>query len=40
MTERFVLSGQTRTAIIINESGLFTLILSSKLPQAKALRQP
>ena len=38
LTERFVLSGQTRTAIIINESGLYALILSSKLPQAKAFK--
>jgi hypothetical protein len=34
LTERFVLSGQTRSVIIINESGLYALVLSSKLPQA------
>ena len=31
LTERFVLSGQIRSVIIINESGLYSLILSSKL---------
>ena len=31
LTERFVLSGQNREAVIINESGLYSLILSSKL---------
>ena len=39
LTERFVLSGQARTAIIINESGLYSLILSSKLPQARAFKR-
>ena len=38
LTERFVLSGQARRVIIINESGLYSLILSSKLPQAKAFK--
>ena len=38
LTERFVLSGQGRSVIIINESGLYSLILSSKLPQAKAFK--
>ena len=38
LTERFVLSGQVRSVIIINESGLYSLILSSKLPQAKAFK--
>ena len=33
--ERIVLSGQYREAIFINESGLYSLVLSSKLPQAK-----
>lgn len=32
---RFGTSGQDREMIIINESGLYSLILSSKLPQAK-----
>ena len=32
-------SGQRRTTIIINESGLYSLILSSKLPQAKAFKR-
>ena len=39
LTERFVLSGQARSVIIINESGLYSLILSSKLPQAKAFKR-
>jgi len=39
LTERFVLSGQGRSVIIINESGLYSLILSSKLPQAKAFKR-
>ena len=37
--ERIVLSGQMREAIFINESGLYSLILSSKLPQAKAFKR-
>ena len=32
-------SGQRRTIIIINESGLYSLILSSKLPQARAFKR-
>ena len=32
-------SGQRRTTIIINESGLYSLILSSKLPQARAFKR-
>ena len=39
LSERFVLSGQGRSVIIINESGLYSLILSSKLPQAKAFKR-
>ena len=39
LTERFVLSGQVRSVIIINESGLYSLILSSKLPQAKDFKR-
>ena len=39
LTERFVLSGQARRVIIINESGLYSLVLSSKLPQAKAFKR-
>lgn len=38
LTERIVLSGQNREAIIINESGLYSLILSSKLPTAKKFK--
>ena len=32
LTERTVLSGQRREVILINESGLYALVLSSKLP--------
>ncbi len=38
LTERIVLSGQQRTVIFINESGLYSLILSSKLPSAKQFK--
>ena len=34
LTERIVLSGQNREVIFINESGLYSLILSSKLSGA------
>ncbi len=37
--EQIVHSGQRRTAIVINESGLYSLILSSKLPQAKDFKR-
>ena len=37
--ERIVTSGQNRTIIFINESGLYSLILSSKLEQAKAFKR-
>ena len=39
LTERIVLSGQNREVIIVNESGLYSLILSSKLPNAKAFKR-
>lgn len=39
LTERIVLSGQNREAIFINESGLYSLILSSKLPKAKDFKR-
>ena len=39
LTERIVLSGQNRSITFINESGLYSLILSSKLPQAKAFKR-
>lgn len=38
LTERIVRSGQSRDVILINESGLYSLILSSKLPQAKEFK--
>ena len=39
LTERIVLSGQNREVIVINESGLYSLILSSKLPSAKKFKR-
>lgn len=39
LTERIVLSGQNREVAIINESGLYSLILSSKLPKAKEFKR-
>ena len=38
-TERIVLSGQNRDVIVINESGLYSLVLSSKMPQAKKFKR-
>ena len=38
LEERIVLSGQNRNVILINESGLYSLILSSQLEQAKAFK--
>lgn len=39
LTERIVLSGQNREVAIINESGLYSLILSSKMPKAKEFKR-
>ena len=39
LTRRFTDSGQSREMYIINESGLYSLILSSKLPNAKAFKR-
>lgn len=39
LTERFVLSGQNRKAILINESGLYSLILRSQLPTAQKFKR-
>lgn len=39
LTERIVLSGQNREVAIINESGLYSLVLSSKLPTAKKFKR-
>lgn len=38
LTERIVLSGQNREVIFINESGLYSLIIGSKLPTAKRFK--
>lgn len=39
LTERIVLSGQNREVILINESGLYSLILSSKMSNAKKFKR-
>ena len=39
LTRRFADSGQNREMYIINESGLYSLILSSKLPTAKRFKR-
>lgn len=39
LTRRFTDSGQNREMYIINESGLYSLVLSSKLPGAKKFRR-
>lgn len=39
LTERIVMSGQSREVILINESGLYSLILKSKLPNAKKFKR-
>lgn len=39
LTRQFNGSGQNRTMYIINESGLYSLILSSKLPSAKEFKR-
>ena len=39
LTHRFSASGQRREMTIINESGLYSLVLSSKLPTAKKFKR-
>lgn len=39
LTEQIVMSGQGRQVTLINESGLYSLILSSKLPNAKQFKR-
>lgn len=39
LIEHIVQSGQRRKMYIINESGLYSFILSSKLPQAKEFKK-
>ncbi len=39
LTHRISASGQNREMVIINESGLYSLILSSKLPSAKEFKR-
>lgn len=39
LTRRFADSGQNRNMTIINESGLYSLVLSSKLPSAKKFKR-
>ena len=38
-TEQIVLSGQRREVILINESGLYSLIMGSRLPNAKKFKR-
>lgn len=39
LASQFAIAGQTRSIIIINESGLYSLVLSSKLPNAKKFKR-
>lgn len=39
LTEQIILAGQGRQVTLINESGLYSLILSSKLPNAKQFKR-
>lgn len=39
LTEQIVTAGQNRNVTVINESGLYSLILSSKLPTAKKFKR-
>ena len=39
LTRQIVVSGQNRNVVVINESGLYSLVLSSKLPTAKAFKK-
>ncbi len=39
LTRQFVVSGQNRNMYVINESGLYSLILSSKLPTSKKFKR-
>ncbi len=38
LSEQIVMSGQHRQAFLVNESGLYSLILSSKMPNAKKFK--
>ncbi|MBP3612154.1 MAG: Bro-N domain-containing protein, partial [Rikenellaceae bacterium] len=39
LTSRIVMAGQNRQVVVINESGLYALILSSKLDSAKRFKR-
>ena len=39
LSERIVMSGQHRQVFLVNESGLYSLILSSKMPNAKKFKR-
>lgn len=39
LTSQIAIAGQGRNVVIINESGLYSLVLSSKLPTAKAFKR-
>lgn len=39
LSERIVMSGQHRQVFLVNESGMYSLILSSKMPNAKKFKR-
>ena len=39
LTSQIAIAGQNRNVTVINESGLYSLVLSSKLPNAKAFKR-
>lgn len=39
LPSRIAMAGQKRSVVLINESGLYSLILSSKMPDAKKFRR-
>lgn len=39
LTSQIAIAGQNRSAVLINESGLYSLVLSSKMPNAKKFKR-
>ncbi|MGN0394927.1 MAG: Bro-N domain-containing protein [Coprococcus sp.] len=39
LTSQIAIAGQNRNVVLINESGLYSLIMSSKLPSAKQFKR-
>lgn len=39
LTSQIAIAGQNRNAVLINESGLYSLVLSSKMPNAKKFKR-